>query len=48
MSMSTYAVGVIPADESFRKKKAAYDACIEAEVSPPEELSDDANNGGET
>lgn len=40
MGMSTHIVGFIPPDETWKKKKAAYDACREAGVPVPVELSE--------
>ena len=38
MGMSTHIVGIMPADETFNKMKAAYDACELAGVEPPREV----------
>lgn len=38
MSMSTYVIGVVPPDDDWKKMKAAYDACIEADIEVPESV----------
>lgn len=38
MSVTTHIIGFIPPDEEWKKKMAAWKACEEAEVEPPEEL----------
>ena len=40
MSMSMNVVGYMPADENWNKMKAAWQACTEAGVSPPDAVSD--------
>ncbi|TAL29053.1 MAG: hypothetical protein EPN98_21665 [Phenylobacterium sp.] len=45
MGMSTHIAGIVPPDETWQKKKAAYDACREAGIPIPKEL--DAFFGGE-
>ena len=39
MAMSTYVVGFRPPDERWNQMKAVYDACGDAGVDPPEEVS---------
>lgn len=38
MGMSTHVVGFIPPDEDWLKMKAVWDACREADVTPPEDV----------
>ena len=38
MSMSTYIIGLKPADEHWAKMKAIWDACEAAEICPPQEV----------
>lgn len=38
MGMSTHVVGFRPADPTWRKMKAAWDACVEANIEIPDEL----------
>lgn len=38
MSMSTYVIGFVPPDETFKKMKSVYDACMAADVDPPSEV----------
>ena len=38
MSMGTHVEGFRPPDETFKKMKAAYDACIAARVEIPDEV----------
>lgn len=38
MSMSTHLVGIKPPDKKWKAMKAAYDACIEADIPVPEEV----------
>lgn len=38
MSMSTHVIGIKPPDTKWRKMKAIYDACVEAEIDPPDEV----------
>lgn len=39
MSMNTRLLGFKPADETFRKMRAAYVACHDAGVEPPDEVT---------
>lgn len=39
MSMSTYVVGFVPPDDKWEAMRAAYDACADAGVPIPEEIS---------
>lgn len=38
MGMSSHVVGIAEPDESWRKMKAAYDACLNARVEVPDEV----------
>ncbi len=38
MGMSTHVAGIVPPDDDWRKKKAAYDACKAAGVPVPREV----------
>lgn len=38
MGMSTHIVGFRPPDEKWEKMKAAYRACIDAGIDPPDEV----------
>jgi hypothetical protein len=38
MGMSMHVVGIRPADEKWQKMKQVWDACIEANISPPAEV----------
>ena len=38
MSMSTHIIGFQPPDNEWKKKKDAYNACIDAEIPIPKEL----------
>lgn len=38
MSVSYSVVGIVPADAAYKKKLAAYRACEDAGVDPPEDL----------
>lgn len=40
MSMSTHVVGFKPPDDKWKKMKAVWDACQEAQASLPEEVVD--------
>ena len=40
MGMSMHVVGYKPADEHWKKMKAAWDACAAADIEPPEAVSD--------
>ncbi len=40
MGMSTFVIGFVPPDDRWRKMKAIYDACIEAEVDIPKEVEE--------
>ena len=40
MSMSIRLVGFQPADEQWQKMKAAWDACIAADIDPPDAVSE--------
>jgi hypothetical protein len=40
MGMSTHIVGIVPPDESWKQMKAVYDACLEAGVRAPPEVTD--------
>lgn len=40
MSMSTHVVGIRPADEKWKKMKAAYDACMAAKVAVPKDVEE--------
>lgn len=46
MSMLAYLIGIIPADEKYRKMKAIYDNCIEVGAEIPKKVDDFFN--GET
>ena len=39
MSMSTNVVGIIPADDKYKKMKAIYDLCREQDIDVPTEVS---------
>lgn len=39
MGMSTHIIGIMPPTEEFNKKFAAYQACEEAGIAIPDELS---------
>lgn len=39
MGMSTHVVGFRPADDQWKKMKAAWDACIMAGIQPPQEVT---------
>lgn len=45
MGMSSHVTGFCPPDEEFLAKKRAYEACVDADVSIPDEL---INYFGET
>ena len=49
MSMSMHVVGFKPADELWKKMKAAFDACKNAGVAPPLAVNDyfDGNDPGD-
>lgn len=38
MGMSTHVIGFRPPDDKWKKMKAVYDACKEADTDPPEEV----------
>jgi len=38
MSMSTRVIGIKPPDEKWRHMKAAYEACIKAQIPVPKEI----------
>jgi hypothetical protein len=38
MSTSTFVVGIMPADENYRKMKNVYDACTDAGIQVPNEV----------
>lgn len=38
--MSTHVVGFRPPDEKWRRMKAVWDACLQAEIEPPENVND--------
>ncbi len=38
MSVSSRVIGVRNANDEYNKKKAAWQACLDADVDPPEEL----------
>lgn len=38
MSHSLHVVGFKPPDAKWKKMKAAYDACVKAEIDPPKEV----------
>lgn len=38
MGMSTYVIGIKPADDIWRKMKAIWDACKAAGIEPPQEV----------
>lgn len=40
MGMSTYVLGIRPADENYRKMLAVWEACQAAKVKPPREVED--------
>jgi len=40
MSMTTYVVGYKPADSKWNKFKKLWDQCVEAGVTPPQEVID--------
>lgn len=40
MGMSTHVVGIKPPNEYWKKMKAAWDACMEADVIPPQEVEE--------
>lgn len=40
MGMSTYVVGIKPADEKFKKMKSIYDLCEEQGIDIPDEVED--------
>lgn len=44
MSMSTHIIGIKPPDERWKKMKAIWDACKEAGISVPREVSDFFDN----
>ncbi len=44
MSMSTHVVGIRPPDQTFKKMKAAWDACKAAGVAPPKAVVDFFND----
>ena len=44
MSMSTSVVGIRQPDEKWKKMKAAWDACVDANVSPPKGVAEFFNH----
>lgn len=50
MSMSMHVIGYQPADEQWKKMKAAWDACAAAGIDPPDEVIDffDGENPGDS
>ena len=40
MSMSTSVIGFKPPDETWRKMKCVFDACRQADMTPPQEVLD--------
>jgi hypothetical protein len=40
MGMSTYVLGIRPADDTYRKMLAVWEACQSAKVKPPKEVAD--------
>lgn len=44
MAMNTHVVAIKSPDEKWRKMKAIYDACTDAEVEIPDEVDDYFNN----
>ena len=40
MSTSTFVVGIMPADDNYRKMKNVYDACTDAGIPVPDEVCD--------
>jgi hypothetical protein len=40
MSTSTFVVGIMPADENYRKMSAVYNACTDAGIPVPDEVHD--------
>lgn len=40
MGMSSYVVGIVPADEKFNEMEDLYNACIKNNVSVPQEVWD--------
>lgn len=40
MGMSTFVVGIKPPDDHWRRMKAAWDACEEAGIEPPQSILD--------
>ncbi len=39
MGMSTHIAGIVPPDDTWKKMKAVWDACVAAGVSPPDEVA---------
>jgi len=40
MSMSTTVYGIVPPDEKFKQMKKIYDDCKDADIEPPEAVSE--------
>ena len=40
MSMSSYVIGIVPADENYQKMLHVYDACVSAGIPLPDEVDD--------
>lgn len=40
MSISYHVIGIKPPDEKWKRMKAVYDACMEADTSIPDEVTD--------
>ena len=40
MSMSTYVMGIVPANAEYKKMLHVYDACMNANISVPDEVDD--------
>lgn len=40
MSMSTHVVGIRPPDDTWKRMKAVWDACVAADVPVPDEVLD--------